>query len=339
MHCGLRHWAWPCLLTLALPALVGCQQSGQRGAPSAVPRGGQAESPQGRPLAPDPASERLARLDLMITQWDVTQAEGRRLQANTLAEDIRREVDLGWPQVVQAAQGQLGVREQYLGVSALGFASRPEATQLLVDMLSARDAQLMGNALIALRLRADPATPLEPLVDLSARNQTLPAKRYAPLALAAVLDARSRAGAAPTVELEQRALIGLASLVGDRESVVRMHTARALGALRGVDPTASLALLSADQDMRVRWAAAAALERSGSPNGFPHVVRLLHETPQDSKHIIRDMLVTYANRLRGQPLSSQEIDALGIGARAWTQWFNEWTSARGTPTPPALSTG
>ncbi len=311
-------------LLLALPA---CQQTGDGPAAS----GARARSTaRGRPLEPEPVSERLARLDLWITEWDVARAEGQGARADALATRIRGEVDAGFGEVSAAAAGRAGLRARYLGVSALAFASRPEATRLLLEALEAGDAELAGNALVALRLRADPDTPLEALVVLSQRLQPPPVRRYAPLALAAVLDARARAGApAPPVALEQQALAGLAGLANDREAVVRLHAARALGALRGVDPTPPLVQLATDADMRVRWAAAAGLERRGTPHGFAPVVRLLHDTPQESKHIIRDLLVTYANRLQGRPLTSAEIDALGIGARAWTQWFTAWQAAAG----------
>ena len=74
----------------------------------------------------------------------------------------------------------------------------------------------------------------------------------------------------------------------------------------------------------MRWAAAAALERQAEPQGFPVVVQLLAEVSPESKHIIRDILISYAGRLQGHPLTNSEVQSLGTGPRAWSHWYATW---------------
>ena len=129
----------------------------------------------------------------------------------------------------------------------------------------------------------------------------------------------------------------LGAIVVDPDPITRLHVAKAMAAMRVQGTYEYLRVLTGDPVMRVRWAAASALERQGDPRGFPAVVQLLSEVAPESKHIIRDILIAYAGRLQGRPLTGGEIASLGIGPRAWSQWYHQYTrtqGARATAAPP-----
>ncbi|MDJ0523044.1 MAG: HEAT repeat domain-containing protein [Planctomycetota bacterium] len=266
----------------------------------------------------------MQRVEALLTQWDALRADGRVAESQQLEPQIAQEVDTDFTTFLRAAEGELGPHAQYLAVGALGFSRRPEATRALLARLADREARLVGNALIALSVRADPDTPIDALLLRIAPVMPETVKRYAPVALANVLDARTRARLPADTSREQIALGKLGGLVTDHDEVVRLHTAKALGALRVPGTLEYLRVLAGDPNMRVRWAAAAALERQGEPGGFPEVIRLLSEVAPDSKPVIRDVLVSYAGKLQGRALTQAEIASLGTGPRAWSQWFNHW---------------
>ena len=278
----------------------------------------------------EPHLTQLQRADAMLTRWDGLRADGRGTEADALAPKIGEEVDADFGTFQRAAEGELGPQAQYLAVSALGFSRRPEATRALLERLADRDADLVGNALIALSVRADPETPVDALVTRIAPNYPPAVKRYAPLALANVMDARTKAGAPVDAAREQVALAKLGSVVLDHDPITRLHVAKGLSALRIQGTLPYLRTLVGDPTMRVRWAAAAALEAQGDPAGFPDVVRLLNDVAPESRTVIRDILVAYAGKVQGRPLTQTEIESLGTGPRAWSQWFNH---VRGTVRP------
>jgi HEAT repeat protein len=279
-------------------------------------------------------------VDSLVAQWDALQADGRDEEATAVADRVRAEVDADTAAFVAAARGEMGVRRQYLAVQALGFASDPGATDLLVERLSDRDPRLVGNALIALKLRADPQTPLPPLLDLLGK-EAVDARRFSSLALANVLLAREAAGVPLETQHAQRAMTGLVGLVQDRDPYVRLHAAKGMGALRAPEAVDFLVLLLRDDHLRIRVAAAAALERIGDPRAFPQVVKLLDGCEEDAKPLVRDVLFSYAERLQGRPLSAEERASLGASLHAWNRWFAAYLAGRRTatfdapPRPPA----
>lgn len=315
------------VLACGLAVLPACRQ-GAGGA-----NGQQAEPT--RPLTPDtdprvtPHIDTFARAEAMVSRWDALRGDGRMLEARTLEPKIQAEVDASFPTFVRGARGELGPHAQYLAVSALGFSARPEATGALVERLAGNDADLAGNALIALGLRADPNTPMDVLLNRTTPAMPRAVKRYAPLALAKVMEARTAAGVPPNAGVQQQAVVRLGALAVDPDPIVRLHVVRGLQATQSPAAYDYLAVLVGDPQMRVRWAAAGALERIGDPRGFPSVVRLLHDAAPESKHVIRDILVSYAGRMQGRSLTRQEVDSLGTGPRAWSQWYTEYRRARG----------
>ncbi len=316
------------LLAPGLLLLAGCNQ-GRRTSQDA--------EAAAKPLTPaedprvQPHIDTFARVEAMITRWDTLRGDGRMIEARTLEPKIQAEVDAAFQTFVQGAGGQLGLHAQYLSVSGLGFSARPEATSVLVQAASGRDARLAGNALIALGVRADPNTPMDVLLNRTTPAMPPPVKRYAPLALAKVLEARTQAGYPPNPGVTQQSVARLGSLAVDGDSIVRLHVVRGLQATQSPAAYDYLAVLVGDPQMRVRWAAAGALERLGDPRGFPGVVRLLHDAAPESKHVIRDILVSYAGRMQGRPMTQQEVDSLGVGPRAWSQWYADFRRARGIP--------
>lgn len=326
------------LWLLSAFGLTACRQapSGE-GTSKATPRGDKrpailrpADDPRVKPYF-----DRFQRVEVLLTRWDALRADGRTGEADAIAQRIREEVDGAFPDFERGSRGEIGPHAQYLCVSALGFSARPRATVLLVERLSDRDARVIGNTLISISNRSDPQTPVEPLVRFLAPGVPQEPRRYAPLALAKVLEARARGGRPADPGLEQQILARLAPLAVDQDAVVRLHVAKALGVLRTQGAVEYLRVLVGDPQMRIRWAAAAGLEQHADPRGFPEVIRLLHDAAPESKHVIRDILVSYAARLQGRPLTAQEAERLGVGARAWSQWYATWSRSRGLDRRPS----
>jgi HEAT repeat protein len=267
----------------------------------------------------DPRSLRLAKIARMLEAWDESQGTGDERRAAAFAVHLKNEVDAGIEDVRAAFRGETGDEGRYLATMALGFASAPDGTTLLVERLKDDDPRLVANALIALKLRADPSTPLIPMarhVGSGSRD----VRRYAPLALAHVLEARRRAGIAPDVAVEARVGPMLAKQAEDRDPLSRLHAARALGELSipGAGPT--LVKLVRDENDRVRMGAALALARRGEPEGLTEVVRLLDQGPAAGKPAVALILFLYAERLTGVPLSESEKQRLGTSPIAWLRW-------------------
>lgn len=330
-------------LLAGLAVLFGA--AGCKSGPHAEGRGGDAAAKAGSggdaagpdaPVAPGaeaPASDReqrVFRVESMIRQWDAAQSDGRDDVTTTLASKIGADVDGDYPFFVSASRGQQGLRTQNLAVQALAFSRNPGATQLLADRLGDLDGSIVGNALIGLKIRSDPATPLPAIVALLRANYP-EARRYAPLALANVARAREAAGRPIEPRLADEAMSGLVGLVQDPDPYARLHAAKAMGALRRSDATDFLVLLLNDQHFSIRLAAAAALERVGDPRAFPPVIALLDRTPDAQKGLVRDVLVSYAERIQRRPMTDAERRALDVSPRAWDRWF----AARDTSTGPS----
>jgi HEAT repeat protein len=328
------------LLGLALALLAaapGC--AGQRvsgGAAPAEPAKKATPQPPPPPLMPDdPRSLRLAKIARMLEAWDESQGTGDERRAAAFAAHLKQEVDAGSEDVRAAFRGETGDEGRYLATMALGFASAPDATGLLVERLKDDDPRLVANALIALKLRADPSTPLIP-VARHVGSGSKDVRRYAPLALAHVLDARRRAGVAPDVAVETRVGPMLAKQAEDRDALSRLHAARALGELSipGAGPT--LVKLVRDEHDRVRMGAAQALAGRGEPEGFADVVKLLDQATAEEKPVIAQILFLYAERLTGTPLTEAEKEKLGMSPIAWLRW--NAARIKAAPTPPAQVT-
>jgi HEAT repeat protein len=103
-----------------------------------------------------------------------------------------------------------------------------------------------------------------------------------------------------------------------------------MGALGDPEAVDYLAILLRDEHAQIRLAAAAALERIGDPRSFPKVVELLEASEPDVKPVVREILVSFAERIQGAPLSAQQRAALGLDRRSWDKWYGERT-----PRPPA----
>jgi hypothetical protein len=289
--------------------------------PSASKTGGNSQGY----LPRTPNSERdelFFRVEGLVSQWDAAQADGHDQDAAAFAAKVREEVDREFATFTAAASGQIDVRSQYLAVKALGFSADAKATELLVARLADRDARLVGNALIALKLRSDPATPLPQILALL-RAQAQEPRRFAPLALANVLLARERAGIPLESSYREEAISSLVAVVKDQDPYVRLHAAKAMGALGDVEANDYLAILLRDDHVQIRLAAAAALERIGDPRSFPKIVELLEQSDPDVKPVVREVLVSFAERIQGTPLTATEKEALGLDRRSWDKWYGE----------------
>lgn len=329
-------------LAVALPtALLGCKASprADRTANGAGADRSSTGRDEGGPSADGGAAtpslgrereERWFRIDALLMDWDATQQDGKDQEAAVLAAKLQQDVDADFGGLADAAAGKYGVKGEHLGVKALAFSKRPEATQILVNALLSRDQALVGNALIGLKLRADPATSLPPIVALL-RAPFTEARRYAPLALANIVLARERVGRPLEEQLAEQAMTGLVGLVQDRDPFVRLHAAKCMGALRRPEATDFLVLLLRDEHVRIRLAAAAALERIGDPRAFSQVVRLLDAVPEDQKPVVRDVLASYAERLQGRPLAPGQVAAFGVSPTAWDRWYVDNVTTRSTP--------
>lgn len=319
-------------LALALGAQAGCARRplAPTGPARPDPAGLDPAQPTGAPSPArvaaqdpsDPLVQRLGSIDRLLVEWDQAQGEGRA-EAQGLAARLRSEVDAAWIDVLAAHDGQGGEDGRYLATMALGFASRPEATPRLVRTLEAADARLVANALIALKLRADPATPL-PALAFYLRSADKDVRRYAPLALAHVLEARRRAGTPADAATEGSLYDRCLPSARDADVLVRLHTVRLLGELALPEAATTLRAILADPSTRVQLAAASALGRRGERAAFPEVVRLLHEAPDRGKPLVAAILATYAERLTGAPLPAAERERLGTDSLAWSRWYGAW---------------
>lgn len=323
----------PLVLVLAL---AGCKTSpkGDRAAAGSGSDRAAATSPDGGAATPAlgrEREERWFRIDALLMDWDATQQDGKDQEAAVLAAKLQQDVDADFDGLAEAAAGKYGVRGEHLGIKALAFSKRPEATDILVTALRSRDQALVGNALIGLKLRADPATSLPPIVGLLRASFT-EARRYAPLALANIVLARERVGRPLEEQTAEQAMTGLVGLVQDRDPFARLHAAKCMGALRRPEATDFLVLLLRDEHVRIRLAAAAALERIGDPRAFAQVVRLLDAVPEDQKPVVRDVLASYAERLQGRPLAPGQAAAFGVSPTAWDRWYVD-NVTRAAPAP------
>jgi len=283
--------------------------------------------------ATDPRLTRFQRVGLRLRDWEDATAGGQLVKSDLLAQQIRQDVDSAYGDFVEAAEGKHGAELQYLATSALAFASNPGATQVVLARLNEQDSTLAANALVALKVRADPNTPLAPILKLISPEVSPLPKRYAPLTLANVLEAQRAAGRPANAAQNARALQALARLANDRDAFVRLHVAKALGALRMPGAYDSLVLLANDEDMQIRLAAAAAFERSADPRGFPEVVRLLHDVKPQSKPLIRDVLTSYGRRLPSSTLTEAQGQSLGLSPAAWSRWFSDYQVRTGIRVP------
>lgn len=346
---NLLRWTF---LACGVIALAACNQnpatSGDVARASGTPEGGAAPNPGANARLPDgnrltglskkgSGSPRMRQAWNLLNQWDAAQASGNLQMADKLAGDIRQVVDSGFGEFQAAAGGSQGVELQYLSTSLLGFSSNAVSTPVLVKLLDSNDASLVANALVALNLRKDPATDLVPVLRwVDPRAPQLP-RRYAPLVVATVIDAQTRSGRARDARLEGEAYRKATQLVANPDAYTRLHVTRLLGVLQNPGKTEYLLGLVRDREMRVRWSAAAALERSADPRGFIEVIRLLHETKDGSKHIIQDILVSYRNRMTRTQMTSAQIAALGTNAAQWSRWFSEYQRANGIRVAPSRS--
>jgi HEAT repeat protein len=308
----------------SLVLAAGCTQGVDRPpATSAAKRASATPAQRPPTVLTDPAMIRLARIERLLLVWDQAQGAGRTDEADDLAARLRAEVDAGDADVRAAFDGGHGSEARYLATMALGFASAPDATALLVERMTDGEARMVANALLALRVRRDPATPLLPLAHYVG-SEDPNVRRYAPLTLAHVLDARRERGVPPDGALEMRVLPRLANQARDRDGAVRLHAARALGALQVAGAAPALVPLLTDHREEVALAAAAALARRGEREGMLEVVRMLNEASADRKPPIAQALVRYAETLTGAPLSAAERERLGTSAVAWMRWHTEW---------------
>ncbi|HVG94948.1 MAG TPA: HEAT repeat domain-containing protein [Planctomycetota bacterium] len=274
--------------------------------------------------------QRFFRVDALVSQWDAAQTDGRESDALALAAKIADETDADYAVFTMAARGEVTVAAQHLAVKALGFSRNPQSTAILVERLQSDDMPLVGNALIALKLRSDPNTSLPPIVRLL-RSNAKEARRYAPLAFANAVLARERVGRTVETTIAREAMTGLVGLVQDRDPFVRLHAAKAMGALRSPDGVDFLVLLLKDEHVKIRIAAAAGLERIGDARAFPQVIALLDAVDADQKPLVRDLLISYGERLTGKPMTDAEKAALDTSPRAWDRWYAE----RDATPPPA----
>lgn len=329
-------WSHSAGLATAFVLLTGCAQGVTRPATSPAGKSTAATKAAERPptVLTDPSMIRLARIERLLLAWDQSQGAGRTAEAEVLAGRLRAEVDAGDADVRAAFDGAHGSEARYLATMALGFASAPDATALLVERMTDGEARLVANALLALRVRRDPATPLVPLAHYVG-SQDPNVRRYAPLTLAHVLDARRAAGVPPDGALEVRVLPRLAHQVRDRDGAVRLHAARALGALQIAGAAPALIPLLADHREEVQLAAASALARRGEREGMLEVVRMLNEASVERRPPIAEILVRYAENLTGTPLPAADRERLGTSAVAWMRWHTEWERTHPAPAAPS----
>lgn len=310
-----------CLWLALAGAVAGCSGSASGGAGASGEGGERRPSAAARVPARALTDEerRLGDLDLRLAAFDAAQAEGRVDEADVRAAELVRRVEADFALLEAAARGAHGADGAYVGTMAMGFSRRPAATAVLVERLADRDSRLVANALLAVKLRGDPAMPLG-AVGVHVASRDADVRRYAPLAVARVLEARRRAGSAVDATAEEELLQRVKATLADQDPLVRLHTARMLGELSDRRAVDLLMRLLEDASERVRLGAAVALGKHGHPPGFLRTVQWLHEAADEDKPLFAAALAGHAARLQGRSLSNAEEQALGVSAAAWARW-------------------
>ncbi|MBN2491435.1 MAG: HEAT repeat domain-containing protein [Planctomycetes bacterium] len=218
------------------------------------------------------------------------------LVVRNIAPVLARYVDANVDLILAALDGD-NERHRLVAAWALGYAGDPQVTRRLLGLLADPSPKVRANALHALSLRRDPATPLAPLLAGFADD-----------------DAGVRCNAARAVRevlapgTGTEAIVPLTGLVRDEDPMVRLAAVGALGRIARPECLGYLVGALSDKTPLVRTQAALALGKSSDPAAVSHLLAALRS---ETNPLALDALVKALEILTGQQLRSRD---------EWLEW-------------------
>jgi HEAT repeat protein len=162
-------------------------------------------------------------------------------------------------------------QNRFVAAGVLGFARSKRVMNPLLNALHDADPAVRGNAALSLGIRADPDTPIEPLVRLVEDVDCTEACRTnASFALYKLQEA----GIKPEV-LQPHWLRFLSGEPDSVEPGIAIHSLRGLGLLRDPKTLDALVPYTSHRAAKVRAAAAVALGRTNDRQAAPALIALL----------------------------------------------------------------
>jgi hypothetical protein len=304
-HSPARRAVAPALVLAAL--LAGCSSTGEETAPPDP-----ADPPRFRVATQDPGAGtnfgRETDPDRLFIQLDRQLRNARDPASNALAVRnmepvLRRYVDTNFDLIVQGLEGHTE-RHRLVAAWALGYSGEPRATRILLDLLGDPSPKIRANALHALSVRRDPATPLAAVLDCFGDE-----------------DAGVRCNAARAVrELVSpgqgaEAIVPLTGLVRDDDPLVRLAAVGALGRIGRPEGLGYLVGALGDKTPLVRSQAALSLGKSRDPAGVSHLMLALRS---EMNPLVLSSIIKALEALTGQRFESRD---------EWLQWWKESQSS------------
>lgn len=254
-----------------------------------------------------PIGEFLAGIDLRIEKWfrlGNSEDDRDRYKRESLEADIERFVSVRVDELVdELATGPL--RNRMIAASGLGFAREEEVLGPLLAALDDPSDQVIGQALLGLGVRADPETPLAPLLDPLRRSIDEYVRGNASYAVFRCVRAGARSDELAG-EL-RRALI-------DSAPVVRLQAAGSLGVIGDAEAVDDLGVLLEDEINLVFLSALEALAQIAQTDmeAKGPVARELVDALENAPRSRRDLVRREAIRLSGKDF--------GGDLEFWRRW-------------------
>ncbi len=259
----------PRLAALAAALLVGCSSAPQETAKPEPPRLRVAQ-PEASTVGNYGREESPERLFLTLDQQlrNARDPGTKALAGRQLDRVLARYVDANFDAIASTVGGDNEDRE-LIAVWSLGYATNPRATRILLRALDERSPEVRANALHALGHRADPTTPLRPILELF-HDEDIGVRCNAARAVRDLVTRES---------LE--AVVPLTGLLADPEPQVRLPVVGALGQIGAPECRGFLVNALRDPVPLVRGQAALGLGKCGDPNQVPVLLTFLRAEQHD----------------------------------------------------------
>lgn len=253
----------PCAAALLATLLAGCSSTPSEPAKPEPPRLRVAQAEPGtvgnygRETSPE-------RLFLTLDQQlrNARDPGTKALAGRQLDQVLSRYVDSNFDAIAATIGGADKDRE-LIAVWSLGYATNPRATRLLLKALDDPMPEVRANALHALGHRADPTTPLRPILE-HFHDDDVGVRCNAARAVRDLVTPES-------VE----AVVPLTGLLGDPEPSVRLPVVGALGQIGTPECRGFLVNALRDPVPLVRGQAALGLGKCGDPQQVPTLLTFL----------------------------------------------------------------
>lgn len=328
MHITAR---WCLLLLALLPGIVACRTA--REAPDPNPR----TAGEGRSATPPLSREdRLFLAKLSEAQAKATQQDAPELFFNlnqllkswqdaailkqssknarlhdSLQEMLTRTVYLNFDTILdQLEHGPQPNR--VIAAAALGFSRIPENPQFpqvhpralpaLLQALDSGDDAIVENALLGLRVLADPSTPLDRVLPLLTGHHNPDVRANAALCIATVVQPGK----------SDRVLPYVLPALKDEDPKVRNHAVNIVRALKDPGAVSALVPLLADRYELIRANTARTLGDLGDLSACPALI----EQVDHPKQIVRFWCLEALKKLTGKDY--------GFNKKKWADWWNDY---------------